>query len=132
MAYNVMNDANLDLAVKRQETASLTLNASHFYIIADAGANNVALTLPRGIVGANGTASVGKIYVISCMSNGGNTVTLTHDSIDRIRLSAGASGTDHSGSPLTLTNGKIMWLIYAGAFGSNGEWHVIAEFDGTL
>ena len=132
MAYNTMDNANLDLAVTRQESATLTLGAGQFYIIADSGLNDVALTLPRGVNGADGTASVGKIYVISCMSNSGNNVTLSHHANDRLRKAPGARPSDHSGSPLTLDNGKTMWLIYTGVFGGNGEWHVIAEFDGGI
>ena len=53
MAYNTMDNANLDLAVTRQESATLTLGAGQFYIIADSGLNDVALTLPRGVNGSD-------------------------------------------------------------------------------
>ena len=127
MAFNMsVNDESLDIAAKHI-TSNTTLNERQTYIYADSDGNSVQVTLPQG---HGGSASPGKIYIIK--RKGSNPVTITHHANDRVRV--GTSINNWSDSAYTLSNGTVLWLIYAGSYGNpaEGEWHVIAEFDGSI
>ena len=127
MAYNVsVDDESLDVRVK-SVTSNLTLSESHSYLYVDSDANSVLITLPQG---HGGSASIGKTFIIK--RKGSNNVNITHHANDRVRV--GTSVNNYSSTPYTLSNGAVIWIIYAGSYGdpAEGEWHIIAEFDGTI
>ena len=131
MAYNIDQDElTIDVRVAKQTNGTLNLGNDEFYVIADGTSNTVTIKLPQG---KSATPSiVGKMYAIFC-KNTSNTVNLeTFDNNDRVRVGTSIEDWSSSGTPEPLVAGKTMWIIYTGEDGPNGEWHVIAEFDGTI
>ena len=133
MAYNVDEDElTIDVRVSKQTTGTLNLGNDEFYIIADGTSNPVTIKLPQG---KNANPSiVGKMYTIFCKSTN-NAVNLeTFNNNDRVRVGTSVNDWSNGGAPgpFALTAGKTMWIIFTGEDGPNGEWHVIAEFDGTI
>ena len=121
-----VDDQTMDIRVK-SVNSNLTLTKSHSYLYVKTDGGAVDITLPQGY---GGSTSVGQTYIIK--RNGPNNVNITHHSNDRIVV--GTSMNNYSSPPYTLSNGNVIWVLYAGSFGdpAEGEWHIIAEFDGTI
>lgn len=127
MAYNIsVDDEALDIRTVKV-SSNLSLTDSHSYLYVDSNGGPVTITLPQG---HGGSTSTGKVYIIK--RKGGNNVNITHHANDRVLV--GSSINNYSGSPYILADGVSLWIIYAGAHGNpvEGEWHIIAEFDGSI
>jgi hypothetical protein len=98
---------SLEVAYTFHTSPTLTINATHYFIAADATSNNITITLPD----AAGIA--GRVYIVKKTDGSANTVTIDGDGADTIDGSATVVFTTQNEYNVFVSNGAN-WLIIGG------------------